>query len=404
MQHLLFSMLIGLFGGPSKGKSTFFRAATLAEAAIAAYPFTTIKSQEGVAFVKVDCAEKEFNVKCNPRFGYCLDGNRFVPVRLMDVPGLIQGSHKGLGRGNAFLDDLRQADLLIHIIDISGSTNENGEAVDPLSYDPLNDVILLEKEIDLWFFGILNKEWNKFIKQVQLEKNEIDRAIAKQFSGLNVSEDIVNEAFKRLNMKKESCFSWNENDLKNLCIVLRKLSKPIIIAANKIDIPGADKNFERLKQRFHDYLIVPCSAESELALKEAAKKQLVKYIPGESSFEIIGNINEQQKNALTFIQKNVLDVYKSTGVQDILDKAVFDLLKYLAIFPGGVNKLQDSEGRVLPDCFLLKPESTALDFAYKIHTTIGDTFIKAIDVKKKMIVGKDHKLKNRDVVEIVCSK
>ena len=113
---------------------------------------------------------------------------------------------------------------------------------------------------------------------------------------------------------------------------------------------------------------------------------------------------EQQKDALTFIQKNVLDKYKSTGVQDILDKAVFDLLKYLAIFPGGVNKLQDSEGRYIPDCFLMPPNSTALNFAYKIHTTIGDTFIKAIDVRKKMVVGKDYKLKNRDVIEIVCSK
>jgi len=397
-------MLIGLFGGPSKGKSTFFKAATLAEVAIAAYPFTTLTSSEAVAYVKLDCVEKEFNVKCNPRFGYCLNGKRFVPVRLMDVPGLIQGSHEGLGRGNAFLDDLRQADLLIHIIDISGSTNENGEAVDPLTYDPLNDVILLEKEIDLWFFSILNKEWSKFIKLVHAEKQEIDKAIAKQFSGLKVNEDIVNEAMKKLNMKKEECFSWNEKDLKNLCIELRKLSKPIIIAANKIDILGAKKNFERLKERFPNYLIIPCSAESELALKEAAKHKLINYIPGENSFEIIGDLKDEQKNALNFIQKNVLDKYGSTGVQEILDRAVFDLLKYIAIFPGGVNKLQDSEGRVLPDCFLLPEESTALDFAYKIHTTIGDTFIKAIDVKKKMIIGKDHKLKNRDVIEIVCSK
>ncbi|MBU0930048.1 MAG: redox-regulated ATPase YchF, partial [Nanoarchaeota archaeon] len=395
-------MLIGLFGGPSKGKSTFFKAATLAEVAIAAYPFTTLTSSEAVAYVKLDCVEKEFNVKCNPRFGYCLNGKRFVPVRLMDVPGLIQGSHEGLGRGNAFLDDLRQADLLIHIIDISGSTNENGEAVDPLTYDPLNDVILLEKEIDLWFFSILNKEWSKFIKLVHAEKQEIDKAIAKQFSGLKVNEDIVNEAMKKLNMKKEECFSWNEKDLKNLCIELRKLSKPIIIAANKIDILGAKKNFERLKERFPNYLIIPCSAESELALKEAAKHKLINYIPGENSFEIIGDLKDEQKNALDFIQKNVLDKYGSTGVQEILDRAVFDLLKYIAIFPGGVNKLQDSEGRVLPDCFLLPEESTALDFAYKIHTTIGDTFIKAIDVKKKMIIGKDHKLKNRDVIEIVC--
>ena len=397
-------MLIGLFGGPSKGKSTFFRAATLAEAAIAAYPFTTLTSQEAVGYVKTDCAEKEFNVKCNPRFGYCLEGKRFVPVRLMDVPGLIQGSHEGLGRGNAFLDDLRQADLLIHIIDISGSTNENGEAVDPLTYDPLNDVILLEKEIDLWFFGILNKEWNKFVRQIRAEKNDIIKAIAKQFSGLRVNEDIVNDAFRKLNMKKEEYDKWGEKDLKNLCIELRKLSKPIIIAANKIDIPGSDKNFERLKERFPNYLVIPCSAESELALKEAAKHKLIDYIPGENHFEIIGDLKEEQKTALEFIKKNILDKYGSTGVQDILDKAVFELLKYIAIFPGGVNKLQDSDGRTLPDCFLMPENSTALDFAYKIHQDLGDSFIRAIDVRKKMVVGKDHKLKNKDVIEIVSSK
>ncbi len=397
-------MLIGVVGKPNTGKSTFFKASTLAEVEIGNRPFVTIKPNRGTGFVKVSCVDRDFGVNCNPRTGYCINGSRFVPIDLLDVAGLIPGAHEGLGLGNKFLDDLRQADLLIHIIDISGSTNENGEMVDPLSYDPLNDVILLEKEIDLWFFGILNKEWSKFIKHVQLEKNEIDKAIAKQFSGLNINEDIVNTAFKRLNMKKEECFSWKENDLKNLCIILRKLSKPIIIAANKIDIPGADKNFERLKQRFPDYLVIPCSAESELALREAAKKQWIKYISGENKFEITGKMSEEQIKALKFIKENVLDKYGSTGVQDILDKAVFDLLKYIAIFPGGINKLQDSEGRTLPDCFLLPENSTALDFAYKIHTTIGDTFIRAIDVKKKMVVGKDHKLKNRDVIEIVCSK
>lgn len=397
-------MLIGVVGKPNTGKSTFFKASTLAEVEIGNRPFVTIKPNRGTGFVKVKCVDKEFGVNCNPRTGYCIDGSRFISIDLLDVAGLIPGAHQGLGLGNKFLDDLRQADLLIHIIDISGSTNENGEAVDPLTYDPLNDVVLLEKEIDLWFFSILNKEWNKFVKLVKADKNEIDKAIAKQFSGLRINEDIVNAAFKKLNMKKEEFDKWDEKDLKNLCIELRKLSKPIIIAANKIDIPGADKNFIRLKESFPGYLVVPCSAESELALKEAAKHKLINYVPGDNKFEIIGNMNEQQKKALQFIQANILDRYGSTGVQDILDKAVFDLLKYIAIFPGGVNKLQDSEGRVLPDCFLLENESTALDFAYKIHTTIGDTFIRAIDVKKKMVVGKDHKLKNRDVIEIVCSK
>ena len=137
-------MIVGLVGKPSAGKSTFFKAATLAEVEIANYPFTTIEKNEGVGFVKVDCADKEFNVQCNPRFGYCLDHKRFVPIQIIDVAGLVPGAHEGKGRGNQFLDDLRQADVLIHVVDISGSIDENGRPVDRGSYDPANDVIFLD--------------------------------------------------------------------------------------------------------------------------------------------------------------------------------------------------------------------------------------------------------------------
>ena len=56
------NMLIGIVGKPSSGKSTFFKASTLAEVEIANYPFTTIKPNHGTGFVKVDCVDKEFNV------------------------------------------------------------------------------------------------------------------------------------------------------------------------------------------------------------------------------------------------------------------------------------------------------------------------------------------------------
>lgn len=199
---------------------------------------------------------------------------------------------------------------------------------------------------------------------------------------------------------------WTDDQMKNLATELRKASKPMIIAANKIDIEGADKNYERVKKMFPSYHIIPCSSEAEIALKEAAKKELIKYIPGDDSFEITkeSGLNEPQKNALSFIKEEMLKKFGSTGVQDVLDIAVFQLLKYIAIFPGGVNKLQDSEGRVLPDCFLLPPDSTALDFAYTIHTDLGKKFVKAIDVKTKKAVGKDYKLKNLDVIEIITSK
>lgn len=394
-------MLIGVVGKPSTGKSTFFKSCTLADVEIANYPFTTIHPNHAIGFVKIDCVDKDFNKQCNPRIGYCVNNKRFVAVDLLDVAGLVPGSHAGVGMGNKFLDDLRQADALIHVIDISGSTNEKGESVPALSYDPIKDVEFLEYELDMWYLGLIKKGWDKFVKQQGVEKKELNKAVAKQLSGLGVSEGLAESVLRNYN---ENLNSWNERDLIKFAKHLRRETKPIIIAANKIDVKGSEKNIERLKERFGDYIIIPCSAFAELALREFAKNNLIKYIPGENKFEITGNLNDKEKKILDYIKIEILDKYGGTGIQDVLNKAVFDLLKYIAIFPGGLNNLVDSQGRILPDCFLMKDGSTALDFAYKLHTDLGDSFIRAIDVKKKLTVGKEHKLKHRDVIEIVSGK
>ena len=399
------NMLIGIVGKPSSGKSTFFKASTLAEVEIANYPFTTIKPNHGTGFVKVDCVDKEFNVKCNPKFGYCIGGKRFVPVDMLDVAGLVPGAHEGKGMGSEFLNDLNQADALIHIIDISGSTDEKGEEVPTLSYDPANDIRFLETELDMWYLRLIKKGWEDFVKKTVQEKTELHKALVKHLSGLGVTETLVESLLKKLNVD-DDMKKWDDRILKGIAIELRKKTKPMIIACNKIDVPGAEKNFEKLKKEFKDYILIPCSAESELALREAAKRDLIDYIPGENEFKIKNEekINEKQKKALEFIEQNVLKKHHTTGVQEVLDKAVFDLLKYITVFPGGVNKLQDQHGNILPDCFLMPQNSTALDFAFKLHTDIGNNFIKAIDVRSKKPVGKDHLLKNRDVIEIATSK
>lgn len=398
-------MLIGVIGKPSAGKSTFFKAATLAEVEIANYPFTTIKPNHGTGYVKVDCADREFNVKCNPRFGYCIQSKRFVPVDLLDVAGLVPGAHEGKGMGNQFLDDLNQADALIHIVDISGSLNEKGEPVEKLSYDPIQDIEFLERELDMWYLRSIEKGWEKFARTVNQEKPELNKAIAKQLSFLRVTETLMEEMLEKLSLDIDIT-KWNKSILMKLATELRKATKPMLIACNKIDIPGAYENYKRLKDKFPDMILIPCSAESELALKEAAKHGLIDYIPGENNFEIKdeNRLNERQKKALEFIKNNILKKYNSTGIQEVLDKSVFELLGYKAIFPGGVNKLQDQHGNVLPDCFLLPHNSTALDFAYKLHTDIGNNFVKAIDVKTKRPVGKEYLLKHRDVIEIATSK
>ena len=399
-------MLVGIVGKANVGKSTFFKAATLAEVEIANYPFATIKPNHGTGYVKVECADKFFKVKCNPRFGYCIDHIRFVPIDMLDVAGLVPGAHEGKGMGNQFLDDLRQADVLVHVVDISGSTNEKGEPINPGEYDPANDIKFLEEELDYWYLGILKKGWDKFSKEVQQLHKELHKALAKQLSGIGVDEDMVEGRIKELNLDSSKPTAWSEDDLFNLAKELRKLTKPMIIACNKIDVPGAVDNFTRIENEFPDHMLIACSTESELALKEAARDNLIKYTPGEDNFEISdeSKLNDKQKKALDFIKTNILSKFKSTGVQEILDKAVFNLLKYIAIFPGGVNKLEDQDGNVLPDCFLMPPKTTALDFAYKLHSDFGDKFIRAIDVKTKMTVGKEHVLKNGDVIEIIYDK
>lgn len=399
-------MFIGVVGKPSVGKSTFFKAATLAEVDIANYPFTTIKPNHAVGFVKIKDAAVDFGKVSNPREGYATKGFRFVPVDMMDVAGLVPGAHLGLGMGNQFLDDLRPADALIHVIDVSGSVNEKGEPVPLGSYDPINDIKFLEDELDFWYLEIMKKGWDKFSRTMMAEKSSLKIAIAKQLSGLKVSEIQVELTLREFHLEEKKLTEWNEDDLMNVARSLRKKTKPMVIAANKCDMPTAENNLRRIKEQFKDYMIIPCSAESELALREAAKHNLIDYIPGEKDFRILdeSKLSDRQKAALNFVKTNILQKYDGTGVQEIINHSIFDILKYVAIFPGGVNKLEDSKGNVLPDCFLMPPGTTALDFAYRLHTDFGENFIKAIDVRSKMPVGKDHKLKNLDILEIMAKK
>lgn len=393
-------MLLGLVGKPSCGKSTFFKAATLSDVLIASYPFATIEPNHGIGYVRVKALCKELGTRCNPRTGFCTGDVRFVPVEMMDVAGLVKGASEGKGLGNKFLDDLRQADMFIQIVDISATTDVEGREGEG---DPVADVEMLEGELNKWYASIFEKVWDKLSRTIQSTKQDFAKSVAKQFSGLRVKEADVKSVLIKLKLNPENPTSWSPEDLANFTKTLRHSTKPMLIAANKIDKPGASENLEKLKLAFPEIQIIPCSADSELSLRQAAKAGMIEYVQGESAFEINEDkISEEQKKALEQIRENVLGKFGSTGVQEVLDKAVFDLLDYVAIFPAG-SKLADSKGNILPDCFLLPSGSTALDFAYHLHTDIGDKFVKAIDVRTKQPVGKDHALRHRDGIEIMTS-
>lgn len=396
-------MLIGIVGKPSTGKSTFFMAATSVPVERSSRPFTTIKPNRAVAYVEVECVDKEFGKQCNPRTGFCVNSRRFVPVELLDVAGLVPGAHEGRGLGNKFLDDLRQADVLVHIVDASGSTNETGERVAVGSYDPCNDVRFLEQELDYWIKGILDSNWAKLQREARLMKKKNEDILTEQFSGLGMNKDIISRVLKELRLEEKNLAEWNEEERYALCRKIRQIGKPIIIAANKCDISTGWDNYQRMKKEFPQYMVIACSAEAEITLKGAGKAGFIEYVPGDREFTIKAQLNEQQNNAMN-IMKAVCERYGGTGIQKCLNAAVFDFLHQIAIFPGGVGKLEDSEGRVLPDCFLMPPGTTALDFAFKLHSDIGRGFIKAIDVRTRQAVGKEHPLGHRDVIEIVFKK
>jgi len=394
-------MLIGIIGKANVGKSTFFKAATLADILIANYPFATIKPNHGIGYVKIPCIDSEFKTQCMPRLGYCVNHLRFVPVELLDVAGLVPGASEGKGLGNQFLDDLRQADCFIQIVDAAGSTSIEGKPVAPGTHDPAEDIRFIEKELDSWYLNIFNKIWRTFSRGLQQTKEDFAKAVAKQFSGLKVNEDLIHKTLKRAGLNPEKAFEWSQGDLEKFAHHLRFLSKPMLIAANKVDMPKGLENYLKLRADFPELMIVPCSADSELALRQASKAGLIDYIPGETDFKLKKDLNEKQKQALEEIRKNVLVKFEQgTGVQSVLNAAVFALLHYIAIFPAGVHKLADSKGNILPDCFLLPDGSTALDFAFSLHTDIGNNFIKAIDARTGKALGKDYKLKHRDALEI----
>jgi len=389
-------MEVGIVGKPNVGKSTFFRALSLKDAEIANFPFTTIKPNVGVGYVRTECGCTSFGVECTPKNSLCVGGNRFVPVKLIDVAGLVPGAHEGKGLGNQFLDDLRRADVLIHVVDISGETNEKGESTK--GYDPAEDVSFLKDEIDHWFCQILERNWSKITSKVRHSSRDLIDELTLHMAGLGITESHVTEAMKKADL--DSGCGWGGNDLMDFAVELRKTSKPLLVAGNKIDLD--EGNFKRLRD---EYDIIPVCSEAELALRQAHASGVISYIPGDCEFELLKEIPDKQMKALEYMRESILGVYGSTGVQQCLNRAVFDLLEMIVVYPvENENKLSDKDGNILPDALLLPKESSAIDLAYRIHSDIGDRFIGAIDCKTKMKVGRDHKLINGDVIKIITGR
>ncbi len=397
--------MVGIVGKPNVGKTTFFVAATLAPAEIAPYPFTTIKPNRGIAYLRVRCVCREFGVEDQPVNSICIDGNRLIPVELIDCAGLVPDAWRGRGLGNQFLDEIRKADALIHIVDASGSTDLEGRPCKPGEHDPVEDVRFLEREITMWMVQIIKRDWRKISRRVEMGVEKLVPALEKRLSGLAIKRSHVLEALRETGLDASRPGSWSDDELYSFVDRLRRISKPMLIAANKMDIPTAEENLERLKET--GYLVVPCCAEAELALRRAAEKGLIKYLPGDPDFEVPdpSKLRPEQARALEVIRERILAKYGSTGVQQAINAAYFELLGAITVYPvEDPEKLCDHQGRVLPDAYVVPRGTTARQLAYMIHTELGESFIYAIDARTKRRLGEDYVLKDGDVISIVSAK
>lgn len=393
-------MEIGIVGKPNVGKSTFFNACTHGAAEVANYPFTTINSNTGVTYVTTPCPCGELDVTCNPRNADCKDGIRLVPTSVIDVAGIVPDAHMGKGLGNQFLDDIRRANVLVHVVDASGSTDEAGNPVKKGTHDPLQDVAFLEHEIDMWFSGLIGRNWEKFSRRIKLTGKNIYSIISDHFSGIGINDGDVFKAIHSLELDPEKPSKWTEDDVSAFATTIRKNTRPIVIAANKIDVAPKEM-IDSLMSNAEN--VIPVSAAAELVLKKAATAGLIDYVAGASDFNITGNLSKQQTDALERIRAIVRE-YGSTGVQSCINSSIFDVLDRIVVFPvENEKKFCDGKGAVLPDAYLLKKGSTPLDLARKIHSDIADNYIYSINARTGRRISEDYELVNGDIIKIASA-
>ena len=402
-------ILIGVVGKTNVGKSTFFAAATEVTVEIGNRPFVTIEPNIGVGYVRKRCVHVELGLeKCDASNSLCLKGWRMIPVRMMDVAGLVPGAHMGRGLGNRFLDDLRRADVILLIVDASGSTSPEGVPVKPGTYDPVEEVEFVIREFDEWLYRNISKDWSKVARTIDSSQVlDVPGALAQRLSGFSIRKEHVIKALEETGLEGKKLTNWSEEELREFIVAVRRASKPMVIVANKIDLPGAEENLKRLREAFPGIPVVPASAASELLLRKLARQGIIEYVPGDSDFRVKdpGRLDEKTSRLLGLVRERVLKKYGGTGVQQAINTAVLDVLNMIAVYPvDDPNKFTDKNGRILPDVLLVPRGTTARELAYRIHTDLGETFLYAINARTKQRVGESYVLQDNDVIKIVAAK
>ena len=398
-------MEVGVVGKPNVGKSTLFNALTLLDVPMAPYPFTTTEPNRGVGAVRVPCPHPEKGQPCTPGNAKCVDGTRWVPVNLVDVPGLVPGAHEGKGLGHKFLDDLRAADGFLQVVDASGGTAPDGTLAPVGSHDPVEEVRWLHEELVEWVNGILSKDFDRYAKSVELEGSKVEEFLQTRLTGLSIGPHAIATALRHAPIDRARPSAWTRSERRALAEALLVAAKPRLVAANKAD-RIAPEAFELFRDAVAPTPAAPTMAEAELTLRRAARAGLVTYRPGDAGFHETdpARLSAPQRHALEEI-RTLLGRWGSTGVQSALERMVFDRLGQMVVFPvEDEQRWTDSRGRVLPDALIVPLHTPARSVAYKVHTDLGEHFIRAIDGRTHRALAADHPMDPGSVVRIVARK
>lgn len=421
-------MRIGLVGKPNVGKSTFFAASTLIPVDIANYPFCTIEPNVGFSFIpsrqpcpcgtlrerleedgRAQLSDDRGGSICSPRTGSCEGHQRYVPCMLVDVAGLVPGASQGRGRGNAFLSDLAECDALIQVIDVAGTTDIEGNPTgikatkEQAIEQALAEVEFLTGELDAWILGLVKDGWSRGARRIQAEGVKgFTQFLQERLSGLGATDQICQrsfDAFAQQHQDMTSPWDWSDDVLMLLSSSIRKHLFPIFIAGNKADL-APEGVLEHLQSVLPTF--TPCSAETELALRQAGKAGFITYVAGDTTFKLSEKqqMSEAQQKGLSVLAERV-EKLRGTGLIKLLDQVLFDELQRIVVYPvQDENQWTDGDGNVLPDALVVQDGIQAKQVAYKVHSDLGDGFIKGVDGRTRRIVGADHELSDGDVLRI----
>ena len=387
------------------------------------FPFTTIDPNRAVGYLHIPCAcsrVPELQDRCRPNYGSCRAGTRSVPIELLDVAGLVPGAHLGKGLGNKFLDDLRHADALIHVVDVSGTTDAEGGAT--RGYDPCHDIAWLREEIVRWVLGNLMQKWGSVKRRHMAVKATAVETLQGQFSGYGANSTVINRTLDRLQLKIPLP-EWDDATVRRVVEAFIDEKFPTVVGANKIDHPDSDKNLAKISKVHPSDRLVPCSAISEVFLRRLVKQGYVRYEAGtefvdthedllelgdKDGAERLKPLDEKLKTRIENLKDLVLYRFGSTGVNQVLTRAS-EVLGLVAVYPvrnigtfgsGEPGAAGGERAAVFRDCVLVKKGSTVGDVYRKV---MGDAPLAYVETTGGVRVGEEDEVKvGKNDVSFCC--